>query len=144
MMDDARTNADTEYGYDVTGSSSSSAAAAFTWSSANATNRSIEELLESYLGARYRSMAECVVLTIVYAAIFLTGLIGNICTCVVITKNAYMHTATNYYLFSLAISDVMTLILGKNEPLPVADCREMSPHFQLPLTAPLFPVIDGF
>ena len=48
-----------------------------------------------------------------YGLIFLTGVVGNVSTCIVIIKNNYMHTATNYYLFSLAISDVLTLILGK-------------------------------
>ncbi|KAG8196556.1 hypothetical protein JTE90_003570 [Oedothorax gibbosus] len=51
-------------------------------------------------------------MTIVYMIIFITGLIGNVCTCIVITKNRYMHTATNYYLFSLAVSDLLLLILG--------------------------------
>jgi len=124
---DVATFGDPEYGYGVVivgGGEASST----TWSSGNATNRSTEELLESYMGARYRNMAECVVLTIVYAAIFFTGLIGNVCTCVVITKNAYMHTATNYYLFSLAISDVMTLILGKNDAFPISrHCRKILP-----------------
>ena len=75
---------------------------------------SVEVVLQRYLGARYRSMAESVILTIVYSCIFLTGVVGNVSTCIVITKNHYMHTATNYYLFSLAISDVLTLILGKS------------------------------
>ncbi|GFY55491.1 pyrokinin-1 receptor [Trichonephila inaurata madagascariensis] len=51
-------------------------------------------------------------MTIVYTIIFLTGIIGNVCTCIVISKNRYMHTATNYYLFSLAVSDLLLLILG--------------------------------
>lgn len=51
-------------------------------------------------------------ITIIYAVIFLTGIIGNISTCIVISKNRSMHTATNYYLFSLAISDFLLLISG--------------------------------
>ncbi|XP_047019500.1 pyrokinin-1 receptor-like isoform X1 [Helicoverpa zea] len=50
--------------------------------------------------------------TIVYALIFITGLLGNIFTCLVIVRNKSMHTATNYYLFSLAISDLLLLISG--------------------------------
>ncbi|ELU05073.1 hypothetical protein CAPTEDRAFT_22938, partial [Capitella teleta] len=53
-----------------------------------------------------------IVLTLAYSIIFFTGTVGNAFTCFVIVKNSYMHTATNYYLFSLAISDVLTLILG--------------------------------
>ena len=73
----------------------------------------IRERLQSMLGARYRSQVESIILTIVYSIIFITGIVGNVFTCVVITRNNYMHTATNYYLFSLAISDVLTLILGE-------------------------------
>ena len=81
----------------------------------NATSAlNLEEILEASLGPRHRSLLESVILSIVYGAIFLTGVIGNVCTCIVIVKNGTMHTATNYYLFSLAISDVLTLILGES------------------------------
>lgn len=69
--------------------------------------------VEKYLGKRYMDMGSLVVLSALYCLMFLSGVIGNLCTCVVIARNRFMHTATNYYLFSLAISDVMTLILGK-------------------------------
>ncbi|XP_027205887.2 uncharacterized protein LOC113799396 isoform X2 [Dermatophagoides pteronyssinus] len=51
-------------------------------------------------------------MTILYILILVTGVIGNVLTCVVIARNRYMHTATNYYLFSLAISDLLLLVLG--------------------------------
>lgn len=51
-------------------------------------------------------------ITFIYLIIFVTGVIGNISTCIVIAKNRSMHTATNYYLFSLAVSDFMLLIAG--------------------------------
>lgn len=35
-------------------------------------------------------------ITVVYAIIFITGIIGNISTCIVISRNKSMHTATNY------------------------------------------------
>lgn len=44
---------------------------------------------------------------------FVTGVIGNFAVCIVIIHNKTMHTATNYYLFSLAISDLIILLLGK-------------------------------
>ncbi|CAG0912939.1 unnamed protein product [Notodromas monacha] len=53
-----------------------------------------------------------ILLTTVYSLIFATGLLGNFCTCLVIARNRYMQTATNYYLFSLAVSDIMLLVLG--------------------------------
>ncbi|PSN37892.1 Pyrokinin-1 receptor [Blattella germanica] len=51
-------------------------------------------------------------ITVVYAVILLTGLVGNVSTCIVIARNKHMHTATNYYLFSLAISDLLLLVSG--------------------------------
>ena len=51
-------------------------------------------------------------ISIIYITIFFTGLIGNVSTCVVIARNKSMHTATNYYLFSLAVSDLLLLISG--------------------------------
>ncbi|XP_076673169.1 pyrokinin-1 receptor isoform X1 [Andrena cerasifolii] len=51
-------------------------------------------------------------ITVIYVVIFFTGLVGNVSTCVVITRNKSMHTATNYYLFSLAVSDLLLLISG--------------------------------
>lgn len=51
-------------------------------------------------------------ISVIYVTIFLTGLIGNVATCIVIAKNKFMHTATNYYLFSLAVSDLLLLISG--------------------------------
>lgn len=51
-------------------------------------------------------------ITIIYGLIFITGCIGNISTCIVISKNKSMYSATNYYLFSLAVSDFVLLISG--------------------------------
>ena len=51
-------------------------------------------------------------MTILYIVIFLLGAIGNTVTCIVIVYNRYMHTATNYYLFSMAISDMLLLVTG--------------------------------
>jgi len=49
---------------------------------------------------------------VVYLLILLTGVVGNVVTCIVIARNSYMHNATNCYLFSLAISDTFQLVLG--------------------------------
>ncbi|XP_054716921.1 pyrokinin-1 receptor-like [Uloborus diversus] len=53
-----------------------------------------------------------ITMTVVYTMLLVTGTVGNVCTCIVISRNRYMHTATNYYLFSLAISDLLLLALG--------------------------------
>ncbi|XP_076034307.1 neurotensin receptor type 1-like [Oratosquilla oratoria] len=53
-----------------------------------------------------------VAMTIIYAVICLAGIVGNVATCIVISRNRIMHTATNYYLFSMAISDLLLLVTG--------------------------------
>lgn len=63
-------------------------------------------------GPQRDSLYIVIPITIMYTIIFITGLIGNIFTCLVIVRNKSMHTATNYYLFSLAISDLLLLVSG--------------------------------
>lgn len=75
------------------------------------------ETLESVLGPVRDSDTITIVMTIVYVLILLTGVTGNLITCLVIVRKRYMHTATNYYLFSLAVSDLMLLILGLPQDL---------------------------
>ncbi|UYV76507.1 hypothetical protein LAZ67_14000819 [Cordylochernes scorpioides] len=75
---------------------------------------------ESWLNATWELLAEegqggqglVVAMTVLYGAILVSGVVGNVCTCLVICRHKSMHTATNYYLFSLAISDLLLLVLG--------------------------------
>jgi len=85
------------------------------WSGGNETwfNMSLDEYLESQLGPKHLALSTVVPLTVVLLVIFIAGVVGNVCVCLVIIKNQSMHTATNYYLFSLAVSDLTLLILGK-------------------------------
>uniref|UniRef100_A0A0A9WSE9 Neuropeptides capa receptor n=1 Tax=Lygus hesperus TaxID=30085 RepID=A0A0A9WSE9_LYGHE len=69
-----------------------------------------EDFIRERLGSQQLPFALPV--TLVYAAIFITGVVGNLAICRVIAKNQSMQTSTNYYLFSLAISDLSLLILG--------------------------------
>uniref|UniRef100_UPI00398EBD69 neuromedin-U receptor 1 n=1 Tax=Pristiophorus japonicus TaxID=55135 RepID=UPI00398EBD69 len=69
-----------------------------------------EELLFKYLGPRRSTSFTPVCIT--YFCIFVVGAFGNALTCIVIAKHKVMRTPTNYYLFSLAISDLLVLILG--------------------------------
>lgn len=73
----------------------------------------IEDYLALHLGDRYLTTTQLIVLNVIYIGIFLSGTVGNICTCIVIARNRNMHTATNYYLMSLAISDLITLLIGE-------------------------------
>jgi hypothetical protein len=54
-------------------------------------------------------------LSLLYGVIFVAGVVGNVCTCFVIVKHPTMRTATNYYLFSLAVSDLLFLVIGLPE-----------------------------
>lgn len=54
-------------------------------------------------------------LSVCYALIFVAGVLGNLITCIVISRNNFMHTATNFYLFNLAISDLILLCSGRCE-----------------------------
>lgn len=76
--------------------------------SVNDTNVTLLDIL----GPKRDSLYIIIPITIIYVIIFFTGLVGNISTCVVISRNKSMHTATNYYLFSLAISDLLLLVSG--------------------------------
>ncbi|XP_011879991.1 PREDICTED: neuropeptides capa receptor-like [Vollenhovia emeryi] len=77
------------------------------------------EYLSKVLGPKYLPPRLVIPLTIAYVVIFITGVFGNVATCTVIIRNSSMQTATNYYLFSLAISDLTLLILGLPNELSV-------------------------
>lgn len=65
------------------------------------------------MAGRRDPMTVVLPVTICYALIFVAGVLGNVITCAVISRNRNMHTATNYYLFNLAISDLILLLSGK-------------------------------
>lgn len=69
-----------------------------------------EGYLEKYLGPRRSSVF--LPICLIYLVIFLVGVLGNVLTCTVIARNKVMWTPTNYYLFSLAVSDLLVLLLG--------------------------------
>lgn len=89
----------------------------FPWSCQNITeftlnDKCVENYLHTYLGPRSLPLETLVPVTIIYIIIFVTGVFGNVTTCIVILTNQYMQTATNYYLFNLAMADMTTLIVG--------------------------------
>ncbi|KAM9409567.1 LOW QUALITY PROTEIN: neuromedin-U receptor 2 [Pholidichthys leucotaenia] len=63
--------------------------------------------------------------TSVYLLIFLTGLSGNLLTCAVIAKHKKMRNPTNFYLLSLAVSDLLVLLFGM--PLELYDLWQNYP-----------------
>ena len=52
---------------------------------------------------------------LVNAVMFITGIFGNLSVCCVILRIPSMRSATNYYLFSLAVADLLILLLGKRK-----------------------------
>ncbi|KAM7363369.1 pyrokinin 1 receptor [Cochliomyia hominivorax] len=78
----------------------------------HATDNIVYDEFAEVFGPKRDSLKIVIPVTIIYVLIFITGVIGNIITCIVIKKNRSMHTATNYYLFSLAISDFLLLLSG--------------------------------
>ncbi|XP_053616438.1 neuromedin-U receptor 2-like [Plodia interpunctella] len=51
-----------------------------------------------------------VVYAVSMTVIFCAGMVGNMLTCWVIYRDRSMHTVTNYYLFNLAVSDLVVLL----------------------------------
>uniref|UniRef100_A0A3B3VFG7 Neuromedin U receptor 1 n=1 Tax=Poecilia latipinna TaxID=48699 RepID=A0A3B3VFG7_9TELE len=62
---------------------------------------------------------------ITYLVIFMVGVLGNSLTCTVILRYKVMQTPTNYYLLSLAVSDLLVLLLGM--PLELYEMQQNYP-----------------
>lgn len=63
-------------------------------------------------GPQTQDLEEAIPITILYLFTFVAGFVGNVLVCVVIARNSLLHTATNYYLFNLAVADVIYLLFG--------------------------------
>lgn len=87
------------------------------WVLADATAQDLDEMClseEEYL-ARYLGPLRAPVflpVCVTYLIIFIVGVLGNSLTCAVILRYKVMQTPTNYYLLSLAVSDLLVLLLG--------------------------------
>ncbi|XP_044248493.1 neuropeptides capa receptor isoform X2 [Drosophila takahashii] len=71
-----------------------------------------KEFVAFVLGPQTLPLYKAILITIIFGGIFITGVIGNLLVCIVIIRHSAMHTATNYYLFSLAVSDLLYLLFG--------------------------------
>lgn len=108
------------------------------WRDWDLSNLTETEYLNKVLGPRYLPLRLVIPLTIAYLLIFVAGVFGNIVTCTVIVRNASMQTATNYYLFSLAISDLTLLMLGKrinDECMKIALFQDFFHYYRLLFTS---------
>ncbi|KAF0310678.1 Pyrokinin-1 receptor [Amphibalanus amphitrite] len=77
----------------------------------SSTNGSALDVAE-ILGPKNLPLVSVIPMTIFYSLIFVCGMVGNVSTCLVIANNQYMQTATNMYLFNLAVTDMLTLLAG--------------------------------
>nr|AFW03969.1 putative periviscerokinin/Cap2b receptor [Ixodes scapularis] len=75
-------------------------------------NATIREYLELRLGPQHILLPIVIPLTILYVVVFVSGVVGNVTVCLIIARNSHFQTPTNYYLFSLAISDLLILVFG--------------------------------
>ncbi|ELK17113.1 Neuromedin-U receptor 1 [Pteropus alecto] len=73
-------------------------------------NLTDEQLRLKYLGPQQTELF--VPICVTYLLIFVVGAVGNGLTCTVILCHKAMRTPTNYYLFSLAVSDLLVLLVG--------------------------------
>ncbi|XP_052744656.1 neuropeptides capa receptor-like isoform X2 [Bicyclus anynana] len=78
-----------------------------------------QEMLWCMMGPRRLPLARIVPITACLLLIFATGVVGNVAVCVVIVRHPAMRTDTNYYLFSLALSDLLLLLFGLPNDLSV-------------------------
>ncbi|XP_049979135.1 neuromedin-U receptor 1 [Alexandromys fortis] len=89
-------------------------------------NLTDEALRLKYLGPQ--QMALFVPICAMYLLIFVVGTVGNGLTCTVILRHKAMGTPTNFYLLSLAVSDLLVLLVGL--PLELYEMQHNYP-FQL-------------
>ncbi|MEQ2241747.1 hypothetical protein ILYODFUR_028482 [Ilyodon furcidens] len=87
------------------------------WLLATATEKDVSEMClsqEEYLTLQLgpAKSPRFIPVCITYLVIFMVGVLGNSLTCTVILRYKVMQTPTNYYLLSLAISDLLVLLLG--------------------------------
>lgn len=101
------------------------------WVLANGTAQDLDDMClseEEYLAKNLglpRS-PEFLPVCVTYLTIFMLGVLGNSLTCIVILRHRVMQTRTNYYLLSLAVSDLLVLLLGM--PLELYEMWQNYPY----------------
>ena len=63
-------------------------------------------------GSQHENRSISILVTIALCIVFVIGIVGNTLTIIVIVRHKGLHTATNFYLGSLAISDLLLLLTG--------------------------------
>ena len=83
------------------------------WSELNVTEK--DAYLRKVHGPRSLDQSLAVPMTVFYLVLFFAGIPGNLLTCLIILWNSYMRAPPNFFLFNLAIADIITLIVGKDK-----------------------------
>ena len=79
----------------------------------NLTLEQKHDAIIALVGPKQRhSLAKIYVLTTYYSCLILVGVFGNLLTSWVISKSLVLQTPPNFYIFNLAIVDLITLLLG--------------------------------
>ena len=94
------------------------------------TSKEQNELLLQALGPQTKyGVKKVLIPTVFYSTVSFLGFPGNLLTCLTICKNAYMKTAANWLIFNLAITDLVTLLLGIRNILVTYYNRSLSTIF---------------
>ena len=65
------------------------------------------------LGPQQANVVLSICLSTLYAILFVVGFFGNLLTALIIIFNSYMRVPPNFFLLSLAVADMITLLGGK-------------------------------
>ena len=68
-------------------------------------------------------------MTIFYVIVFISGLLGNIFVILVITRSRGLHCAMNFYLLSLALADILIIVLGTSSNTLLCLARRLSKDY---------------
>ena len=83
-----------------------------------------EQFLEEVLGSEHKyGKIQVWFPSILYPIISLLGIPGNILTCLSIYKIPYMRTPSNFFIFNLALSDLLSLSFGTYELFRLNDVK---------------------
>lgn len=64
-------------------------------------------------GPKQMETGKAVGMTTFYTLLLVFGVPGNFLTCLIIFMNSYMWASPNYFLFNLAVADIITLVIGE-------------------------------
>lgn len=84
------------------------------WANNNTMNITLQNMLLETRGHKHLPHGVVMSITVILALIFLSGVVGNVAVCRLAIRKLVLHTATDYYLFSQAISHLMLLLVGKS------------------------------